>query len=279
LDERFFVWFGKPHLPSPSRFFLGSLMVFYDCFWWVLLLLLFSPVLVVTEFEGEETPTTTPTTQQQQQQDCTFKAPSGNLYNFTSLIRTKGNGGDYTSVDTNNWAINMNLCAATVNVSCGSQSNMCQTFKSAAFSCSDYSKCDFTERENGVDILCGGGTICAPAGNRETLIQIKCNTNVKAPQIIGKVKVEASCRWVIEMESEYACRQSGSSLGGGWIVVITLLSLAFVYLVGGAIYVKLREGHLGVPHRETWSSLCSFSRDGVFWITSKITRREYDPVK
>lgn len=66
----------------------------------------------------------------------------------------------------------------------------------------------------------------------------------------------------------------GGGIGGGAVFVIILLVLVFVYLVGFALFYRLRQQKSGldlIPHRTFWASLPGYAKDGGVYVYQRVT--------
>lgn len=66
----------------------------------------------------------------------------------------------------------------------------------------------------------------------------------------------------------------GGGIGGGTVFIIILIVLAFVYLVGFALFYHFRHQRRGVeliPHREFWTGLPGYARDGATYVFRRAT--------
>ena len=66
----------------------------------------------------------------------------------------------------------------------------------------------------------------------------------------------------------------GGRIGGGTVFIIILIVLAFVYLVGFALFYHFRHQRHGVeliPHREFWTGLPGYARDGATYVFRRAT--------
>ncbi|CAF1085215.1 unnamed protein product [Adineta ricciae] len=76
----------------------------------------------------------------------------------------------------------------------------------------------------------------------------------------------------------------GGGLPGGVVFIIILLVLAVVYIIGFAIYNKVRLQRTGLdilPHRTFWVALPVYARDGVIYIFRRATGKgglEYNKI-
>ncbi|KAL4222528.1 hypothetical protein ACF0H5_018567 [Mactra antiquata] len=78
------------------------------------------------------------------------------------------------------------------------------------------------------------------------------------------------------------CSGSGAAggLSGGTILCILFISLLFVYLVAGTIFMKMRLNATGsdlIPNKNFWFSLPGLILHGFKFTCSKIRRQEYVP--
>lgn len=77
---------------------------------------------------------------------------------------------------------------------------------------------------------------------------------------------------------QYVDPSSGDgSLGGGTVFVIILLVVCFVYVVGGMLFLRFRQGATGlemIPNRTMWLSLGSYAKAGVQFSIDTICQRK-----
>ena len=67
-----------------------------------------------------------------------------------------------------------------------------------------------------------------------------------------------------------------SSVTGGAVFLILLVALAFVYIVGGMIFLKFSRGASGsdmIPNRLLWLNILSYIRDGIRYSIQVVRHR------
>lgn len=68
-------------------------------------------------------------------------------------------------------------------------------------------------------------------------------------------------------------KAGSSGLSGGWTFIIIVFCFAFVYVVGGQLYLRYREEKTGVdacPNYEFWREIPSLVRDGCVFSYGKV---------
>ncbi|KAK5580198.1 hypothetical protein RB653_000211 [Dictyostelium firmibasis] len=143
----------------------------------------------------------------------------------------------------------------------------------------NYTVSPFTD-EPGASISYSSFTNCGKVGFRTTFLQLSCAkpntqfevTSVVEPQSTGGVACQLTININIPCKSTF--------IGGGWIFIIVILSVAVLYIIVGSIInwkVRHQHGSQIFPNIEFWKNFGCLIKDGVFFIKGKITRTPHTP--
>jgi hypothetical protein len=229
------------------------------------------------------------------QPSCTgVKASDGTGYDLTAFANTifqdiyNANGQQYT--------LNISICGANPAPcgACGANTaGVCQIWGPTSQS----TKCFGTWSSAEVIGLAGGKGVqlkyhggepcgtCVPSGPRSAVITIACNPSATAVTWNTPYGAEPGLtpNFYINGTSAHACPGGGASGMGGWIFIIIVVCLLFVYFVGGIIFnaaVKKQRGKEMVPNSEFWCDLPALIGDGFKFLIGKCTGKGsgYTPV-
>jgi len=146
---------------------------------------------------------------------------------------------------------------------------------------------DTTGQQDGVSLTFNNGQDfgCPDSSPRKVTIDFVCSTTGDEQNF--KMTEEATCVYEILYKTKSGCNvgpadskpnNESSSLSGGWVFIIILLCLTFVYCVGGMAYnYKYDDSKQGldlVPQRTLWTGIMEYTILGcnVSW---SFTRNKY----
>ena len=104
---------------------------------------------------------------------------------------------------------------------------------------------------------------------REVHFNFYCNKHVSGVKVMTAVQNHTNdCRYQLEFETALACASGGGSGGisGGWVFIIILVCLAFLYVVGGMGYGYFTTRRLEFPNMEFWTAFADLVRDGFLFV-------------
>ena len=112
---------------------------------------------------------------------------------------------------------------------------------------------------------------CHPQYEREVHFNFNCDPSVSGIQAVEAVQNGTNdCRYMLEFKTAAACSDGGSGgsggLSGGWIFIIILIVIAFIYIVGGVAYGYVTKQRLEFPNVEFWASFADMVRDGFLFV-------------
>jgi len=147
-----------------------------------------------------------------------------------------------------------------------------------------WSSFDSTDPGKGVKYQFNNGDECFTTSGWIPRI-VNVNFRCKEPKISGQdfsVNEQEGCIFQVNMDG-YGCpgggggddkkSDGGGGLGGGWIFVIILLSVSFVYVVGGCVYKSQKQGTKGVescPNIDFWRELPGLVKAGFSYTFNMI---------
>ncbi|RNA00049.1 cation-dependent mannose-6-phosphate receptor-like, partial [Brachionus plicatilis] len=76
------------------------------------------------------------------------------------------------------------------------------------------------------------------------------------------------------LKSKHCCPEKKSGLGFGSVILIIFVSVPFIYLIGGIVFLKFikkKNGTEMIPNYQFWSSLPNYVRTGSAYAMSKIS--------
>jgi len=207
-------------------------------------------------------------------------ASDGTTYELSSLTRTDG---DYTYTD-NSLVYIVNICAAVSGQCFGKTDQaVCKVDALTGGEWASGTASSIQIRDHpggpskGVQVWYGEGEVCT-GQPRSTTINIDCNPTSNGE--IYSIIEDTSCTFIIAMRSLAACgsggrkHNGGSGMSAGWVIDIILLATTSAYLLGGCAYKYLKQGATGIeviPNIEFWKGLPMLVKDGVLYVTGKIT--------
>jgi hypothetical protein len=224
-----------------------------------------------------------------------LKAADGSSYDLsyfanTILQATQTDGGQV-------YTYNISICANSPYGCAGACSGVntagvCQSWGPAPTSAKCFGKWDTAKLTglnsgHGFQIAYEGGDVCGscnPQGPRTTVVTLICDpkasTQVSWGTPYGAQPGQPSI-FYINGTSSHAC-PGGGNMDGGWIFIIIVVCLLFVYFVGGVVFnaaVKKQRGKEMVPNSEFWCDLPALIGDGFKFLIGKCTGKGgYTPV-
>ena len=104
---------------------------------------------------------------------------------------------------------------------------------------------------------------------REVHFNFNCDESVDGITPLEAVQNSTNdCRYMLEFATSKACAGGSGSdgLSGGWIFIIILVCVAFVYIVGGMGYNYYTKQRLEFPNVELWATFADLVRDGFLFV-------------
>eukprot|EP00455_Lapot_gusevi_P054392 TRINITY_DN870_c0_g1_i1.p1 TRINITY_DN870_c0_g1~~TRINITY_DN870_c0_g1_i1.p1 ORF type:complete len:256 (+),score=27.43 TRINITY_DN870_c0_g1_i1:147-914(+) len=208
---------------------------------------------------------------------CSIKNPNtGDVYDFSPLTKSSGSDYQFDTAD-GTYTFFWNMCADMV------QSHGCNKAGQAALFAKGQSACRrlasgepnirFTDTNNpsgGVTLHYEQtGDFCYSISRSQPYsldINILCDPESESS--IQSVGLSASngCSGYVNMKTKYACAKPGIS--GGWIFVIILVCVTFVYISGGCFYKRRQLGAEGMeafPNVDFWRTVPGYVKDGCYY--------------
>jgi len=238
-------------------------------------------------------------------QNSTNCVPSNSTYDLSKLASKDSN---YEFIDSENTTWLLNFCQVLVNTSliassgCGAgDCSACQIDNSNPddpnFSCIGKLPITYTTIEagnvtnntdttKGVIAVYSGGKSCQNKLPRTLTVTVLCGLGDGGLVNASEVGKSGSCLYGMQFNSSKLCGGGGFDIG--WIFVILVVSLAFIYLVVGSIFNWKTKGASGIqmiPNYEFWMELPGLLKDGFSFLLHKIScgkfggRSEYTPIK
>jgi len=222
---------------------------------------------------------------------------------------------DYTYPPPNEGTFYINICAVANGGGCISTAGVSSCQKAAnggSYNNGALAGMVLSMQGSNVVVTYGQGQMCGSTP-RSTVITISCDQSTSGT-ITGITTATCSQPYQVQMKSKYVCSGSGNSPssspkpkatptaslssgaspsaslsfgatppdgtpGGfnyGWIFVIIVLVSFVIYLIGGFVYKKKREGTQGfvesIPNVEFWKDLPFLVKDGCVFVFTKIKR-------
>jgi len=220
------------------------------------------------------------------QTNCSYTSPTtGDSFDLTPLISTTYY--NFSEGDKGLWYIN--FCANVQGSPCKTPGASCQY----GTQITGVLPPNFTDLNaasiglpdgKGVNMTYYGGDYCqGPKRNRQTSIYIICNTTADPgfiTEIIEPTDPAMTCMYAIKFQSTYGCPSGGS--GGievGWIFIIILIIVVFLYLAVGVVYQWKKNHATGlelIPNHEFWRETPGLFKDGCLYAFRKITcKKDY----
>jgi len=141
-----------------------------------------------------------------------------------------------------------------------------------------------TDTRKGVVALYSPGKACSKIPRLLT-VEVVCGMGNGGLVNASELGIKGSCLYGMQFQSSKLC---GGGFDIGWIFVILVVSLAFIYLVVGSIFNWRTKGASGIqmiPNHEFWMELPGLLKDGFSFLLQKITcgkfggRSDYAPIK
>jgi len=218
-----------------------------------------------------------------------IKASDGSSYDLSQLSTAGILNAPQTGTDGTPYVYNVTVCGnqpmGCNNANCAgpNTAGICQTWSDGSGS---HARCcgrfDGSATvvaltgKRGVVITYDNGDACGsclPAGPRSTILTILCGgSGVWSPVTVTGGAPNIPAIIYINGTSGTLCGGSGS-LSGGWIFIIILLCLGFVYLIGGIIFnaaIRKQSGKEMIPNITFWSDMPGLIADGGRFIGNKV---------
>jgi len=218
--------------------------------------------------------------------------------------------GDYSYSPPNEGTFYINICAAAHGGGCAATVDVASCQKAAnggAYNNGILDAMQLSMSGGNVVVTYGQGQMCGAVA-RSTVVTITCDPTTPG-QITSMTTATCSQPYGAAMKSKYVCaagspspkisptsslsrgaspsaslsfgatpppENGGGGFNYGWIFVIIVLVALVVYLVGGFVYKKKREGTSGfvesIPNIEFWKDLPFLVKDGFVFVFTKIKR-------
>jgi len=145
----------------------------------------------------------------------------------------------------------------------------------------------------GVKVTYANGDNCG-AGNppqKNGVINFFCNPNAGRGYVNGTVAESPTCIFTMNVVTSHVCpggagSPGGKGLSGGWIFIIILIVVLFLYIVAGCVYQRKKKGASGMescPNIEFWRGLPVLVKEGFTFTWTKLRglcgKGEYTEVK
>ena len=117
----------------------------------------------------------------------------------------------------------------------------------------------------GVQVLWGGGDDCGQVGDRQVLIQVRCNSGLSSTRTVSGTEPEM-CHYVLAFEGPDGCPGFDASEGGsGWTFIIFIIFGFSAYCGLGVLYntkYNNLKGAEAIPNSKFWKEFPDLVKEG-----------------
>ena len=126
--------------------------------------------------------------------------------------------------------------------------------------------------------LLGGDDYINQCYVAQSTVTAQCGSGDNSFALVSAGSTSTGCTWTFSFNSADLCAGGGGGSGkgglsGGWIFIIVLIVVSFVYFAGGALFMRYRMGASGVemvPNLTFWRDLPGLVKDGCSFSWQKV---------
>lgn len=126
----------------------------------------------------------------------------------------------------------------------------------------------------GVQVLWGGGDSCDQTGDRQVLIQVRCNSGISETRVVSGTEPEM-CHYILQFEGPDGCPGfDGSDGSDGWDFVLLVIVGFTLYCGLGVLYnTKYHNlrGAEAIPNSKFWKEFPDLVKEGCQFSYVKAT--------